>query len=90
MLGECGDDPTRFPVPASRGAYAGSAPIPRASGKAKVVLVRRARNKRLADACRWWAFLATQHSPGAKAYYQARRAAGDQKDAVLDLHRASL
>jgi hypothetical protein len=45
--------------------------------------VRRARNKRLADACRWWAFLATQRSPGAAAYYQRRRTAGDGHEAAL-------
>ena len=44
VLGEFGDDPTRFSDAASRCAYAGSAPITRASGKARVVLVRRARN----------------------------------------------
>jgi len=35
------------------------------------------------DACRWWAFLATQHSPGAMAYYRRRRAAGDRHEAAL-------
>lgn len=83
VLGEFGDDPTRFADAASRRAYAGSAPITRASGKARLVLVRRARNKRLADACRWWAFLATQHSPGAAAYYRRRRVAGDRHEAAL-------
>ena len=83
VLGEFGDDPTRFADAASRRAYAGSAPITRASGKARLVLVRRARNKRLSDACRWWAFLATQHSPGAASYYQHRRAAGDGHEAAL-------
>jgi Transposase IS116/IS110/IS902 family len=48
VLGEFGDDPTRFTDAASRRAYAGSAPITRASGKARVVLMRRARNRRLA------------------------------------------
>jgi transposase len=83
VLGEFGDDPTRFADAASRRAYAGTAPITRASGKSRVVLVRRARNKRLGDACRWWAFQATQRSPGAKAYYQQRRATGDGHEAAL-------
>jgi hypothetical protein len=47
------------------------------------VLLRRARNQRLADACRWWAFNAMQHSPGAMAYYRRRRAAGDTHEAAL-------
>jgi hypothetical protein len=76
---------TRFTDAASRRAYAGSAPITRASGRARVVLVRRARNKRLADACRWWAFLATQHSPGAAAYYQRRRASDGHEAALRRL-----
>lgn len=83
VLGEFGDDPTRFADAASRRAYAGSAPITRASGKVRLVLVRRVRNRRLSDACRWWAFLATQHSPGANACYQRRRAAGDGHEAAL-------
>ncbi len=83
VLGEFGDDPTRFADAASRRAYAGSAPITRASGKTRIVRMRRVRNRRLADAVRWWAFAATQHSPGAKAYYQARRAAGDGHEAAL-------
>lgn len=83
VLGEFGDDPTRFADAASRRAYAGSAPITRASGRSRLVLRRRIRNRRLADAVRWWAFAATQHSPGAKAYYLARRAAGDRHEAAL-------
>jgi transposase len=83
ILGEFGDDPTRFPDAASRRAYAGTAPITRASGKLKLVLLRRACNHRLAQTCRWWAFTATQRSPGAKAYYRARRNAGDSREAAL-------
>jgi transposase len=83
VLSEFGDDPTRFADAASRRAYAGSAPITRASGKIRLVLLRRACNRRLADDCRWWAFTATQHSPGANAYYQRRRDAGDSHEAAL-------
>jgi Transposase IS116/IS110/IS902 family len=77
VLGEFGEDPTRFTDAASRRRYAGTAPITRASGRSRVVLLRRARNQRLADACRWWAFNAIQHSDGAMAYYRRRRAAGE-------------
>lgn len=83
LLGEFGDDPTRFPDAGSRRAYAGTAPITRASGKLKLVLLRRACNHRLTQTCRWWAFTATQRSPGAKAYYRARRNAGDSREAAL-------
>jgi len=65
VLGEFGDDPTRFADAASRRAYAGAAPITRASGRSRVVLMRRACNRRLADTCRWWAVAATQRDPRA-------------------------
>ena len=83
VLGEFGDDPTRFTNAASRRCFAGTAPITRASGKSRVVLLRRARNQRLADACRWWAFNSLLHSPGALAYYRQRRQAGDTHEAAL-------
>jgi transposase len=83
VLGEFGDDPTRWPDPASRRAYAGSAPITRESGKKRLVLARYIRNRRLYDAVRWWAFASLSVSPGARAYYDARRAAGDGHEAAL-------
>jgi transposase len=82
ILAEFGDDPTRFPEAASRRAYAGTAPITRASGKLKLVLLRQGANPRLAQTC-WWAFNATPRSPGAKIYYRARCDAGDSRDAAL-------
>jgi hypothetical protein len=45
--------------------------------------VRHACNRRLCDACRSWAFTATQHSAPAKAYYGRWRAAGDGHEAAL-------
>jgi transposase len=83
VLGEFGDDPTRFLDAASRRNYAGTAPLTRASGKSKVVIRRRACNVRLADACRWWAFSALLQSSGARSAYDIRRAAGDSHDAAL-------
>jgi hypothetical protein len=44
VLREFGDDPTRFTDAASRRRYAGTAPITKASGKSRVVLLRQARN----------------------------------------------
>ena len=41
------------------------------------------KNKRLADACHWWAFAAITKSPGARAHYDRRRAAGDRHNAAL-------
>ncbi len=76
VLGEFGDDPTRYSDAKSRKCYAGSAPITRASGTKTIVLARRARNRRLADACYLWAFSALSRSPGARGYYDRQRARG--------------
>jgi transposase len=83
VLGELGDDPARFPTPASLRGYGGTAPITRASGKRRLVLARHVRNRRLADACYLWAFAALTKSPGARARYDRRRAAGDGHNAAL-------
>jgi hypothetical protein len=74
VLGEFGDDRTRFVNAKSRKNYAGSAPITRASGKSLVVLARHARNRRLADATDQWAFCSLTQSPGARRYYDQLRA----------------
>ena len=73
VLGEFGDDPHRYVDAKARKAYAGTAPITKASGKKKVVLARYARNDRLADALQQWAFGSMRGSPGAQAYYKALR-----------------
>jgi hypothetical protein len=41
------------------------------------VLARHVRNRRLADAIYLWAFASLSASPGARAYYDTRRAAGE-------------
>jgi transposase len=83
VLAEFGDDPNRYVDAKSRKNYAGTSPITRASGKNHVVLARYARNKRLADACYLWAFAALNSSPGARAFYDARRAGGDTHNRAL-------
>lgn len=75
VLGEFGDEPERFADAKSRRNYAGTSPITKASGKKKVVLARYVRNKRLYDAIDQWAFCSLSTSPGARAYYDERRAA---------------
>jgi transposase len=76
VLGEFGDDPNRFDDARGRKAYAGTAPITRASGRSRIVLARVARNRRLADACQRWSFSSLTASPGARRYYDALRARG--------------
>ncbi len=83
MLGEFGDDPNRYADAKSRKNYAGTSPITKASGTRKVVLARFARNRRLADACYLWAFAALTASPGARAFYDQRRQAGDTHHRAL-------
>lgn len=83
VLAEFGDDPNRYADAKSRKNYSGMSPITRASGKHHVVLARYARNKRLADACYQWAFATLTASPGARSYYDQRRAAGDTHHRAL-------
>jgi hypothetical protein len=83
VLGEFGDDPNRNADAKARRNYAGTSPITKASGKSKVVLARYARNRRLSDACYLWAFAAISASPGARAFYDARRAGGDNHNQAL-------
>ncbi len=83
VLGEFGDEPNRYANAKSRKNYAGTSPITRASGTKRVVLARYARNHRLADAIYLWAFASLKASPGARAFYDAHRAAGDTHHAAL-------
>jgi hypothetical protein len=83
VLAEFGDDPNRYVDAKSRKNYAGTSPITRASGKHRVVLARYARNRRLADACYLWAFATLTRSPGARAFYDQRRTAGDTHNRAL-------
>ncbi|SPM30323.1 IS110 family transposase [Mycobacterium terramassiliense] len=77
VLGEFGDDPTRYTTAKSRKNYAGTSPLTVASGKKRAVLARHVRNRRLYDAIDQWAFCAITRSPGARAYYDQHRAAED-------------
>lgn len=76
VLGEFGDDRTRYADARARRNYAGTSPITKASGTHRVVLARFARNERLYDACHLWAFAILTASPGARRYYDAQRARG--------------
>ncbi|MGH3849034.1 MAG: IS110 family transposase [Pseudonocardiaceae bacterium] len=77
VLGEFGDDPNRYTDAKSRKNYAGTSPLTVASGKKRAVLARHVRNRRLYDAIDQWAFCALSNSPGARAFYDQHRAAGD-------------
>lgn len=83
VLAEFGDDPNRYDNAKSRKNYAGTSPITRASGTRSVALARFVRPHRLADAIDQWAFCSLQNSPGARAYYDHRRAEGDSHHKAL-------
>jgi transposase len=82
VLAETGDDRSRFTDAKGLKAYAGAAPITRASGKTLAVLHRRVKNQRLAATGYCWAFSAITASPGARAHYDRRKADGDRHAAA--------
>ena len=77
VLAEIGDDRARFADARGLKAFAGSAPITRASGKKTVVTHRHIKNRRLAAVGSIWALTSLRASPGARQHFDARRAAGD-------------
>lgn len=83
VLAEVGDDPDRFTSAGGLRAFAGTAPVTRASGRSRQVKARLVRNKRLGDACHWWAFAMLTKSTGAREHYDKQRAAGDHHNAAL-------
>ena len=83
VLGEFGDDPTRYVDARARRNYAGTSPITKASGTRRVVLARFARNTRLYDSCHRWAFSSLSASPGARRYYDSLRERGKTHNQAL-------
>jgi len=82
VLAETGDDRSRFQDAKGLKAYAGAAPITRASGKSRSVTHRKVKNNRLAAAGYTWAFSALTASPGARRHYDRRREDGDRHAAA--------
>jgi len=82
VLAEIGDDRSRFQHAKGLKAYAGAAPVTRASGKTKSVTRRKVKNNRLNAAGYTWAFSALTASPGARAHYDRRKEAGDRHAAA--------
>ncbi|MGC4994504.1 IS110 family transposase [Nocardia salmonicida] len=83
VLAEIGDDRTRFVDARALKAYAGSAPVTRASGRTTSITFRRIKNDRLAAAGWVWAFGAMTHQGPPREHYLARRAHGDRYAAAL-------
>ena len=82
VLAEIGDDRSRFSDAKGLKAYAGAAPITRASGKTRSVTRRHIKNNRLNAAGYLWAFSALTASPGARAHYDRRKDDGDRHAAA--------
>lgn len=83
MLGEFGDAAGRYRSARARKNFAGSSPVTIASGGARSVKARTARNRRMASITYQQAFSALSASPGARAYYDALRARGKGHNAAL-------
>ncbi|GEL20938.1 IS110 family transposase [Pseudonocardia asaccharolytica] len=83
LLTEIGDDHTRFAAGRALKAFAGAAPVTRASGRSTFVHARRAKNNRMAAVGYVWALAAVRHDPLWEARYRARRAAGDRHVTAL-------
>lgn len=83
VLAEIGDDRTKFATARALKAYAGSAPVTRASGKSISITYRRIKNDRLAAAGWVWAFAAAARYAPARGHYPRRRAHGDRHAAAL-------
>lgn len=82
LLAEIGDDPNRFATARGLKAFAGTAPVTRASGARRSVMTRVICNKRLGQVGYLWALSLLTASPGARAHYQRRRDRGDNYSAA--------
>jgi transposase len=83
VLAEIGDDRNRFSDDRALQAFAGSAPVTRASGKSRTVTRRRTKNNRLAAIGYSWAFTAASRPSPAGGHYLHRRERGDGHPAAL-------
>ncbi|MEV6341591.1 IS110 family transposase [Nocardia vinacea] len=83
ILAEIGDDRTRFADDRALKAYAGSAPVTRASGKVTSITHRRIKNDRLAAVGWIWATAAAINPGPAQDHYRHRRDHGDRHAAAM-------
>ena len=83
VLGEIGDDRARFTDARSLKAYAGSAPVTRASGRSISITRRTVKNDRLNATGFVWAFASIGRAGAPREHYHRRRAHGDRHAAAL-------
>jgi transposase len=82
LLAEIGDDRSRFADARALKAYAGCAPITRASGRSISITHRHIKNNRLANVGWMWAFTAASNYEPARQHYQRRREHGGRHPAA--------
>jgi transposase len=82
VLAEIGDDRSRFADARALKAYAGCAPITRASGRSISINHRNIKNNRLANVGWMWAFTAAANYEPAREHYRQRREHGDRHAAA--------
>jgi transposase len=83
VLAEIGDARNRFAAARALKAYAGSAPVTRASGRTTSITHRKIKNDRLAAAGWVWSFGAAVNQGPARELYRRRREHGDRHTAAL-------
>ena len=83
ILGEIGADRERFATAGALRCDAGTAPVTKASGRSRVVAARFACNRFLRPALLRWALCSLRVSAWARAFYDAKRAAGQTHDRAL-------
>ncbi len=83
LFAEIGDDRDRFADARGLKAFAGAAPVTRASGRSISISHRRVKNDRLAAVGLVWAFAAIPRPGPVKDHYDRRRARGDRHAAAL-------
>ena len=74
---------TELWAPTRLASYAGLAPVDWQSGRSAVSRKPRGGNHRLKNAMFTAAFVATQHDPDARAYYQRKRSQGKRHNAAV-------
>lgn len=83
ILAEIGDDRTRFDDARALKAFAGSAPVTKASGRSVRITYRHVKNNRLAAVGFLWPFIAAGCESPTRAHYLARHDHGDPHPAGL-------
>jgi hypothetical protein len=83
LFAEIGDDRTRFADARGLKAFAGAAPVTKASGRSLSITHRHVKNNRMAAVGFIWSFATIAHPGPARDHYTQRRAHGDRHAAAL-------